>query len=278
MGQIACWGMAPGQAATTGNLIALSTIAGLEYMTTNLIAHTSGRWSTLEAAFVNQQAEEHVHLLDVTNTGIEALVRLARSNLLTADNMKDYTLPILKDRLDLLVGPHKKQQAFDEMMLDIMPKITGSAKLQYDHIWIDVNSDLTNPLTEQVMLESDLIVVNLNQNIHVLERFFAMREGHPILEKVPFVLVLGQYDRHSKYTVNNIARRFKYKQPIYTVPHCAEFLDAWNDQQVLDFFVRNRHVKKGHPNYFFINEVQRFARGTLSRLGVDTDLLSEGQG
>ncbi|WP_442600866.1 chromosome partitioning protein ParA [Paenibacillus sp. KN14-4R] len=278
MSQIAFWGSARGQAGTTGNLIALATIAGLEYMTKNLIAHTNGMWSTIETAYVKQRVQQDQHLLDMTNTGIDALTRLARSNLLTADNMKDYTLPILKERLDLLVGPHNEQEAFDENMIKVMPMIMAHAKQHYDHIWIDVNSETSNLLTQQVMQAADLIVVNLNQNIQVLDRFFSKEHWPAALDQVPYIIVLGQYDRHSKYTVNNIARRFKVKQPIYTVPHCAEFLDAWNDQQVLDFFVRNRNVKKGHPNYFFISEVQRFARGTLSRLGVDIDLLSEGRG
>jgi len=267
MAQVAFWGSVHGQVATTANLVATATLIGLEQPLRTLAAHTHWARSTLESAFLKDATVEG-SLVDFSDTGIDALDRLARSGRLTPDVISDYTNPILKDRLDLLTGTTKPDEAMFSNLSDVVQGIFHTAKQFYDLTLLDLNSGKQNELTNRVLQSSDLIIVNLNQNLAVLERFFSKEDWPAVLNDKPFLIVLGQYDPHSKYTAQNIARRFRYKDPIYTVPYCTGFLDACNDRNVLDFFLRNRNVTKQQENYFFIQEVRRLTEAILKQGGT----------
>ncbi|MCX7572122.1 chromosome partitioning protein ParA [Tumebacillus sp. DT12] len=275
MGQVAFWGSAHGQVATTANVIASATIIGLEYSLRTLVAHTHWSRSTLEAAFLKHAAHREESLFDFSDTGIDALERLARSGRLSPEIIQDYTKPILKDRLDLLSGTTKPDEEMFASIHEVIPGIFATANRFYNLSLIDVNSGHQNTLTKAVLGSSDLIVVNLNQNISLLERFFSKEDWPDVLNEKPFIIVLGQYDAESKYTATNIARRFRYKGPIYTVPYCTGFMDACNDRNVLDFFLRNRYVAKGHENYAFIQEVSKLGKAILEHLKIDVDAALE---
>ncbi|MEI4927543.1 hypothetical protein Q8G50_34050, partial [Klebsiella pneumoniae] len=77
--------------------------------------------------------------------------------------------------------------------------ILDAVKSYYNLSMIDVSSGTRNVLTNAVLATSDVIVVNLNQNIAVLEEFF--KNENPTLMDKQYVIALGQYDRHSKYNV-----------------------------------------------------------------------------
>jgi hypothetical protein len=275
MGQVAFWGTAHGQVATTANVIASATIIGLEYSLRTLVAHTHWSRSTLEAAFLKHTSYREESLVDFSDTGIDALERLARSGRLTPEIIQDYTKPILKDRLDLLSGTTKPDEEMFSSIHEVIPGIFATANKFYNLSLIDVNSGSKNTLTNTVLRSSDLVVVNLNQNISLLERFFSKEDWPDVLDEKPFLIVLGQYDPESKYTATNIARRFRYKGPIYTVPYCTAFMDACNDRNVLDFFLRNRYVTKGHENYAFIQEVRKLGKAILEHLKIDPEAALE---
>ncbi|MBL0385847.1 chromosome partitioning protein ParA [Tumebacillus sp. ITR2] len=272
MGQVAFWGNAHGQVATTANVVASATIIGLEYALRTLVAHTHWSRSTLESAFLKYFTGREDSLITFNDTGLDALERLARSGRLTPEIIQDYTNPILKDRLDLLTGTTKPDEAMFESIHEVIQGIFYAAKQFYNLTLLDLNSGQQNQLSMTMLQGSDLIVVNLNQNINLLERFFSKEDWPEILNEKPFIVVLGSYDPQSKYSAQNIARRFRYKDPIYTVPYCTDFLDALNDRKVLDFFLRNRSVTKLHDNYFFMQEIRRLARAIVDHLGLNLEM------
>lgn len=272
MGQVAFWGNAHGQVATTANVVASATMIGLEYSLRTLVAHTHWSRSTLESAFLKHFAGREDSMLTFADTGLDALERLARSGRLTPEIIQDYTNPVLKDRLDLLTGTTKPDESMFETINEVLQSIFFAAKQFYNLTLLDLNSGQQNQLSMTMLEASDLIVVNLNQNINLLERFFSKEDWPDVLNEKPYLLVLGQYDPASKYSATNIARRFRCKDPIYTVPYCTDFLDALNDRKVLDFFLRNRNITKQHDNYFFMQEIRRLSRAIIDRLGLSLEM------
>lgn len=272
MGQVAFWSGRHGQTGNSANMIAASTLVGAEYMTRTLISHTHWSMSSLESTFLKMNNGRNANL-DYSRKGIDALELLARSNKLAPTDVKDYTDTILKDRLELLRGTSKPNEELYSSVHDVIQPIFEAAKNYYNLSLIDVNSGIRNKLTNVVLETSDVVVVNLNQNISVLSDFF---ENPPaFLKDKSYLIVLGQYDRHSKYSVSNIKRMFKPKVPIFTVPHCTGFMDAMNDTTVVEFFLRNKNVKNGHDNHFFMSEIRKFVKGILEASGVDTKIFSE---
>jgi hypothetical protein len=270
MGQVAFWGSAHGQVGTTANVIATSALIGLEVSLRTLVAHTHWSRSTLETAFLKNEIYED-SLVNFSDTGIDALERLARSGRLSPDIIRDYTKPVLRERLDLLVGTSKPDEALFWNLNEVIQSIFATANQFYNLTLLDVNSGSQNALTNTVLASSDLIIVNLNQNLSLLERFFSKEDWPDELNDKKFLLVLGQYDPDSKYTAANIARRFRYKDPIYTVPYCSGFRDACNDRNVVDFFLRNRQAGKGQENHFFFQEIRKLTKAMLDHLSIDME-------
>lgn len=271
MGQIAFWSGRHGQTGNSANMIAASSILGIEYVTRTLICHTQWEMSSLESTFLkDKKSSENI---EYTRKGIDALELLAKSDKLAPTAVKDYTDTILKDRLELLRGTSKPNEEMFNSVLDVIQTILAAAKNYYNLTLVDVNSGIKNKFSNVVLESSDLVVVSLNQNRVVLEEFF--NSPPPFLEDKTYVIVLGQYDRHSKYSLSNISRMFKPKVPIFTVPHCTGFMDSLNDKTVIEFFLRNKNITNSHDNYYFMSEVRRFSKGILDAVGLDTKIFSE---
>ena len=80
---------------------------------------------SLEYSFFNPDKRTK---LDTSDTGIDALDRLLRSNKLTPENIPNYAKPILKGRLELLYGTFKNDKDSYERVLD---KVRGRSFLAF---------------------------------------------------------------------------------------------------------------------------------------------------
>ncbi|MFD5853169.1 hypothetical protein ACFWGC_23745 [Cytobacillus pseudoceanisediminis] len=263
MSIIGFWGTVHGQVSTTSNVIAISTMLALENQIKTMITQTQSSHSTLESSLV--KGTNDGGLLTFSDTGLDALERLARSNRLTPDKVSDYTLSLLKGRLELLAGAVRPDASTFDNISEVIDLILAVAKECYELCFIDAHSGTKNDITKRVLKESDLIVVNLNQNIHVLNRFFQKDDYLSELDSKPYIIVISQYDPKSHLTVKNIQRKYKCKAPIFTVPYNTNFRDACNQQNVMEYFLRARNFTKKHPDYFFVNEIRKIANAIVKQ-------------
>jgi hypothetical protein len=262
------WSPVPGQTGNTTNLIATAAMLGLEYSSKMLLlGHLQSRRAPIEQALMKRRTDSGDELVFNADSGIDALARLAQNHKLTSDIVRDYTVPLLKDRLDLLPGSNKADKTFIPGMKEVLEPLLDTAKRHYDLTLIDGGSGIGSGWTQALLQNADLVIVSLNQNRFVLERFFRHQED--LLKGKSFLLVLGQYDRHSQRTSKNIARHHKVNVPIYPVPHQAGFMDASQESRAVDFMFRNRSVPRDHEHYFFMERVRVLAQAIIERAGLD---------
>ncbi|MED4400327.1 hypothetical protein [Metabacillus fastidiosus] len=255
MSTVAFWGPVHGQVANTSNLVAASSVLAIEKDVRVMITQTQLAHSTLESAFLKEQDEGD--LLSFSDTGLDALERLARSKRLTAEKVADYTIPILHNRLELLLGSARPKNMLQDNTNSVLDTIFTVAKKHYDYCFIDVHSGTKNSMTKRVLEEADMIVVNLNQNIQLLNRFFNKEDWLEALDNKPYVIVLSQYDPKSQYSVKNIKRRYNCKQPILTVPYNTAFRDSCNDRNTIEYFLRATNFSMKRENAFFVGEIRK---------------------
>jgi len=262
------WSPVPGQTGTTTNLIAVTTLLGLDYSSRLLLlGSVQSRRAAIEQAFIKRRTQTGDELAFAADSGIDALVRLTQNRKLTAEMIRDYTLPLLKDRLDLLHGSNKADKAFIPGMKEVLYPLLDTAKRYYDLTLIDAGSGMGSGWTQALLQNADLVVISLNQNRTVLERFFQQQEEVQKGKKQLFIL--GQYDRHSAYTAKNIARKYKVNVPIYPIPHHAGFMDASQEGGAIDFLFRNRSVPRDHENYIFMQSVHTLAQAIIEQAGLN---------
>lgn len=262
------WSPVPGQTGNTTNLIATAALLGLEYSSRILLlGHLQSRRASIEQAFMKRRTDSGNEAVLAADTGIDALARLSQNRKLTSDIVRDYTVPLLKDRFDLLPGSNKADKAFILGVKDILEPLLNTAKRHYDLTLIDGGSGMGSGWTQALLQNADLVIVSLNQNRFMLERFFQYQEDQ--LRGKQLLLVLGQYDRHSRRTSKNIARQHKVNIPIYPVPHHADFMDASQEGRAIDFLFRNRSVPRDHEHYFFMQSVRALAQAIVKQAGLN---------
>jgi len=271
---ISFWGPLSGQAATTSNVLAVGTLLGAEYTTKKtLVTHTHLMNSTLEHGYFKKDSFTKSNLINFNDFGLDALARHASSKKLEPAMIQDYTHHVL-NKLDILFGTKKNEESAEELN-GLLKNIFENCSREYDLTLIDVISGTENPSTNTVLQNSDLIVVCLNQNVTLLDRFFIEKEWNQILREVPVVIMLGQYDRDSHLTIGNIVRKYKYKGPVYALPRCSNFMDAYNESSVAEFYMRNRNIDRRDGDYFFFEETRRMTKGILNHLGLNVKSQSD---
>ncbi|MCX7920454.1 MAG: hypothetical protein N3B21_00305 [Clostridia bacterium] len=265
--RIAFWSNVHGQTATTSNMVAVALMTALEYRLKVLITHNHFEKSTVETSLVDRKYVKY-ELMDLANSGIDALARFIKSNKLDKENISNYTTTLLKNKLDLLMGTSKtNKELYVNDLNNVIDLILESAKEFYDIVFIDVSSG-NNELSSKILQHSEIIVVNLNQNINVLDDFFDNHKD--MVDKSVFLI--GKYNADSRINKKNIMRRYGIKKNIAVIPYNIEFSDACSEGRAIDLFMRNLAVKKDDLNYMFIEEVRNAVKLILSHAGIDITL------
>ncbi|GIO43655.1 hypothetical protein [Paenibacillus apis] len=158
----------------------------------------------------------------VREHGIESLLRLQANQRLSAVNFRDYTYSLIAEQLDVVSGfVHGKIPA------------AGLYRLaeQIYELTITYSSEV------QTLPHSEPRVAVLSQNRMLLERFFEEKDraDRSDIRSSCEVLVLRDFDRNSRWTVNNIRRRYKARVPVIALDYCTAFRDAVNHRDLLRF-------------------------------------------
>ncbi|MCD9023472.1 hypothetical protein [Cohnella silvisoli] len=269
------WSPVSGQAGTTTNLLAAATCMGLEYSARLLLlGHLQSGYAAVERAYYRPAEREGRYTPD---TGIDALLRLLKNRKLEPVMLRDYALPLLRDRLDILPGSLKKTDAFIETSTEWLNSLLAVARRAYDVVLIDGGSGGGSAWNELLRQQADVSVVCLPQNRLLLEQFFQSAEAEMLQSRKTF-LVFGQYDPYSTLTVKNLIRQFHIETPAYPVVHHTGWMDAVQHGEAIPFWFRSRKMTSGHANHLFVQQVRRLAQAVIDSVGADQILLGGMEG
>lgn len=251
------------QLGTTDNLVAIALYMALKYRLRILLAHNHFDRSTLETAFIDKSYMEH-SLMDFSETGIDALSRFIKFNKLEKNAISSYTTTVLKNRLDILTGTRNKNKSiYQNNLKETIGLILQSAVEYYDLVFIDTAPG-DSEISQKIIRNSDLIVVNLCQNPIVIENF--MENYADYLEKA--LIILGKYDVNSRFGIKRIRKHFNLKN-VYAIPYNIEFADACIESRAVDYIIKNLETDKYDLHNGFIACVAEVAESILNTLGMN---------
>lgn len=269
MSIISFWSPFAGTGTTSNALISAYAMA-LHYRTRILLVNTGATGSSIEAALPPTEIEDADSLFRFEEGGWDAIERLYISGSLNKHNLRDYTKPLLKERLDLLTGRINQMERSPKEYRETLKTLLQVANEYYDLVLLDAGSSSVN---ESLLLEqADYVVVNLSQNMRELEMFFEQILPNYLSDQKVH-LVLNKYDPNAKATISNIRRRFRYKGSISILPYTTGFLDAVNRRDAaaylhLEGLSDNRNVRKGS----FTASMAELARLIMDGAGMRTAL------
>lgn len=167
--------------------------------------------------------------------GLDALLRLQASGRLARNNFADYTVPLLRGRLDLVCGTRLGDSAWSAAERRDVAEVLAMADQSYDGLVLLAHGQrLSEVLRNQ--REGDVLVAVLPHRLRILDDRYA--EIAPFLNgsKTKLIMVLSPFDPRSRWGINNVKRRYPVSLPMIGIPHHTGFSDAWNDRNILAYF------------------------------------------
>ena len=271
MSVVTFWSDGREQTGKTLSIAAISTYMAVEHNYRILIISTGYRDDTLNQCFWKEKKAKRNFGLFGPNTneileeGIVGLAKVVKSNKLSPENITNYTKIIFKDRLEVLQGFRGETSDYDELE-KTYPDIINLANSYYDLVFMDLDNEMNPSIREMILANSDLIVANISQRLTSIDRFMETRENTPILNSKKTLLLIGKYDKFSKYSIKNITRYMGEKNKVSTIPYNTLFFEACEEAKLPDLIFNLRKIDEEDINGFFLSEVKRTSENIMYRL------------
>ena len=271
MSIVTFWNSKKEQTGKTLSIAAIATYMAIEHNYRILIVTTGRNDKTLERCFWEEKKVKKNLGLFGPNTrvameeGIDGLIKIMRSNKLAPENVTNYTKIVFKDRLEVIQTYKGNQEGYRDVT-KMYPDIINLANSYYDLVLVDLDAEVDEDITNQIMSMSNLIVVNLSQRLTSINDFLELRQNNNQFNSRKVLLLFGRYDKYSKYTIKNITRYMNEKNKVSTIPYNTLFFEAAEEAKVPDLFLRFRKMTDDDRNGYFIEEVGRTAENIIYRL------------
>lgn len=263
------------QTGKTMSIAAIATFMSIEHNYRILIVSTTNKEDNLKSCFWEEKKRRR-NLgifgpnanLEVQN-GVEGLTRIIRSNKITPDIITNYTKVVFKDRLEVLLGSNKEECNSPELqdIERIYPETIKSANQYYDLVFVDLDENVDEETKNSILSMSDVTVVNLSQRLKSINKFAEVKALKKGVQDRKRLVLVGRYDKYSKYNSKNITRYLGEKNQVLTVPYNTLFMEASDEAGVPDLFLRFRKMTDTEDiNGFFVSEIRRASENIIYRL------------
>lgn len=195
-------------------------------------------------------------------TGTNGLLKLAQSNRVTPEIIKDYTKIVYKNRLEILYSSTSTEVPKEEQ-LECFKTIILNASKYYDYVLVDLKKGTGNAKVEEILNISDIIVLNTEQGIKTLEEFFKMPETQKYIKSGKVIWNIGKYDKNSKYNIKNLTRTIWNRQPIYNIPYSTLLFEATNEGTLAEVLLRIRTIKTEDDTLDILKSGKELSEGIL---------------
>lgn len=260
------------QTGKTMSIVAIATHMAIEHNKRILVVSTTNREDPLKTCFW-QEKKKRKNLgifgpnasVEVEN-GVEGLARMIRSNKITPDIITNYTKVIFKDRFEVLLGCEEPPS--DGTQIEpLYPNIINSANQYYDLVFVDLDENVDEETRKTIIHDSDIVVINMSQRLRSINKFNELKQKNQLLKSKKVLILIGRYDKFSKYNSKNISRYLGEKNQVLTIPYNTLFFEATEEAGVPDLFLKFRKsVDSEDRNSFFIQEVKRASENITYRL------------
>lgn len=271
MSVITFWSNGEEQTGKTVSMVAIATYMAIQHNYKILLISTGYKDEVLNNCFWKPKKEKKNMGIFGPNTnvgmgeGIEGLSKEAKTNRLQPENITNYAKIVFKDRLEILQGYSGGKAQYEDIRTTY-PEIINLANKYYDLVFVDLDKQVDKEIEEAILKNSNLIIANLSQRLTSVDRFMEIRKEKPILNEQKTLILIGRYDKFSKYNIKNVSRYMKEKNSISTIPYNTLFFEACEEAKVADLFLKLRNVDTEDRNGFFLSEVKRVIDNIIYRL------------
>ena len=200
-------------------------------------------------------------------SGIEGLIKALISNRTNNEIIRNYSRIVLKDRLDILLAPTTKVYQEYIQIAESYTDILQVAKRYYDLIFVDLSKKMPRKVAAEILKLSDILVINMTQRLKTINDFMELRETNDFYQRKNVMLLMGRYDKNSKYNIKNVTRYLKEKKMISVVPYNTLYLEAASEGGIIEFMLKAKNVTDElDSNNIFIKELKKLDENIIFKL------------
>lgn len=270
MSIVTFWGTGKEQPGRTMAVAAIATNMAIERNKRILVVSASSSNETLKNCYWSDTIEKKTSMFRVGNgveldNGIEGLTKIIQSNKISPNLITDYTKVVFKDRLEVLLGFDDKTLHTPENAAKIYKEVVNLAEKYYDMVIVDLDNEPARAGADEILNKSDVIVAMTSQKISSIKE---MKEKiGTSLPSGKTMLVIGRYDKQSKYNTKNLLRMLNEKKEMLIMPYNTLFFEAAQEGTMADLFLKLRRIEdKNDGNNFFIEHVKKITQEILKKI------------
>lgn len=268
MAKIVFWSPEKGASGCTHTAIAVTSLLGITHNISSLLIDANSNAKKIASSFTYYDDLINTNGFNDTNLGMNAIMRLIKSNKLSPDIIQNYSKPVLKGRLDILYSAIANTAVEERENVLSMSLIAKNADTLYDLVFIDLPKDPSDEGVMKVLASADIIVCVFPQEIEKLNNILKKINSIDEIKDKQKIYVIGNYEASSKYNIFNIKMKYKIPEPTYVVPHNYLFADACNDGDVANFMFKNLNAADKDYNGEFIIKTTQIVEEIIKQLKI----------
>lgn len=243
-----------------------ATVMAMEHNYKVLLVSADYNNKTMENCFGAQESNKEIIKGLITkpqislDSGIRGLLKLADSNKVTPEVIHDYTKIVFKNRLEVLYSPMN----IEENKLNIMEELKNivlNAARYYDYVVVDLKKGLKYNEQIEMLNSSDVIVLNIDQGIKTIEKFFEIKDLQNLQRKI--IWNICRYDNKSKYNTKNLTRTILKREAICETPYNTLVLEAAQEGNISELLIRLKTLKDEDENLVLIRKMEELIQNVL---------------
>ena len=269
MAIISFWSNGKSETGKTTALAGIATQLSFENNLKILIINTKHNDISIEDCFWNTVGTQgKLNFKEAGKTdidaGIKGLSKAILSNRISPETVTNYAKTIFKNRLELLTDTEVSEKEYDERR-PLFKEMIKMANKYYDLVFVDLEGDANDKVILEILEISTIIVTTVSQSLRGLNDYVELKKENKILTESNTMLLVGRYDKKSKYNLKNVAR-YTGEKKTYGIPYSTLYFESCTEGKIPDYFLKFRKAKPTENNGLIIESAREFSKDLIENL------------
>ena len=183
------WRNTKKETAQTLSMLAIASYMSVEKNSRILMVDVNSNDKTIQNAYFNEQDTSTRKVIKKLSggrmdigSGIDGLSKLLASGKNSGESITNYSQIIFKGRLEVILSYISGVESDIQRVRNTYKDLIRLANQQYDYVFVDLPKGLGDPVTEEILAISDVIVFNITQRQIDIDNYVSLKMDNPIFK------------------------------------------------------------------------------------------------
>ena len=183
------WSNTKKETAQTLSMLAIASYMSVEKNSRILMVDVNTNDKTIQNAYFNEQDTSTRKVIKKLSggrmdigSGIDGLSKLLASGKNSGESITNYSQIIFKGRLEVILSYISGVESDIQRVRNTYKDLVRLANQQYDYVFVDLPKGLGDPVTEEILAISDVIVFNITQRQSDIDNYVSLKMDNPIFK------------------------------------------------------------------------------------------------